>query len=495
MDHCEREKRKRNPRETANLCSLLTFAYTAGLFRKAFKNDLEEEDLYEVLHKCSSKRCGDKLEKQWIIENKKDTPPSIVRLLWGRYGYRYLLIGFIELAKKIFYSVYEPYALSSLISYFKPGQTKLTINDAYFYAAFVMLLNIFDCVYIHNYIIWVQQLAIEIKTSFSSLLYRKALKLTPSAINDISLGNIVTLITKDVHTFQQSIWMINDTWIGIIQTIIICYLLYSKVGAVAFIGIGVLCGVLPMQMYVGKFISRLRLKVNKKTDQRLQVTQETLSAIRIIKMYTWEKIFYDKVNAARVIEISKMLLGFYLKIILIMAGILSSRLGFYILIMSFLWMGYTTSTELVFYILSLFKDLRRTLGIVIPYGMGRAAELYSAVVRINKVIQAEELSPKLGTDEPTLKPLIELKEATVHIKEFEVLKNISFRTESGLTLITGTVGSGKSSLLKAILQDYPLTSGYLVTHGRISYASQEPWLFPSSIKQNILFGETYNEKR
>lgn len=192
---------------------------------------------------------------------------------------------------------------------------------------------------------------------------------------------------------------------------------------------------------------------------------------------------------------NKILIGFYLRVIIVLIGILFSRIGFFTLVISYIWMGYSTNTELIFYILTIFTDLEYNLGTLIPYGIGKLAELYSSILRINKVISAEELPMRIVSDEQAIHPFIEMVKATVHIKDHLVLENISFRTNKSLTIVSGAVGSGKSSLLKTMLQDCPLTNGTLKSQGRISYASQDPWLFPSTIRQNILFGEKYKEKK
>jgi len=49
--------------------------------------------------------------------------------------------------------------------------------------------------------------------------------------------------------------------------------------------------------------------------------------------------------------------------------------------------------------------------------------------------------------------------------------------------------------LQAILQELPLSEGFLDVRGVISYASQEPWIFSSSIKQNIIFNSPIDEDR
>lgn len=69
------------------------------MFKKAYKNDLEEEDLYEVITKCASKRCGNRLEQKYVYERKNGSV-SITKLLWKCFGLRYFFYGFIELVWK-----------------------------------------------------------------------------------------------------------------------------------------------------------------------------------------------------------------------------------------------------------------------------------------------------------------------------------------------------------------------------------------------------------
>lgn len=84
----------------------------------------------------------------------------------------------------------------------------------------------------------------------------------------------------------------------------------------------------------------------------------------------------------------------------------------------------------------------------------------------------------------------------LNIQLEETLHDINFSVgPKELVAIVGPVGSGKTFLLHAILKELPLIRGYKDVVGRISYASQEPWLFAGSIKQNILFGEEWNPKK
>ncbi len=59
-------------------------------------------------------------------------------------------------------------------------------------------------------------------------------------------------------------------------------------------------------------------------------------------------------------------------------------------------------------------------------------------------------------------------------------------------MVVGSVGSGKSSVISAILGELPTTSGSLAVSGSIAYVAQEAFIFNSTVRENILFGKEYD---
>lgn len=191
---------------------------------------------------------------------------------------------------------------------------------------------------------------------------------------------------------------------------------------------------------------------------------------------------------------------YYLKALSLSLGTLSSKISFYVCVMVYVSLGNAITAEKAFVVLGYYHTLRSTLTIYIPLGISQLAELRSSLVRIKHVIMAEESmlslsSPQLKKENESVSPHVLLNKATVVVDNKRILHEVSIEVEKGLIAITGSVGSGKSALLALILKDLSPSEGTVKIHGSVSYASQEPWLFPGSVKQNILFGQPYNKER
>ncbi|KAL0963885.1 hypothetical protein UPYG_G00314870 [Umbra pygmaea] len=76
------------------------------------------------------------------------------------------------------------------------------------------------------------------------------------------------------------------------------------------------------------------------------------------------------------------------------------------------------------------------------------------------------------------------------------LQNVSFTVRSEqLVAIIGPVGAGKSSLLSTILGELSADKGVVKVIGKVTYSSQQPWIFPGTIRSNILFGKEFHPQR
>lgn len=61
-------------------------------------------------------------------------------------------------------------------------------------------------------------------------------------------------------------------------------------------------------------------------------------------------------------------------------------------------------------------------------------------------------------------------------------------------MIIGAVGSGKSSLGLALLGEMVKTKGEVIVGGTIAYVSQQAWILNATVRENILFGQPYNQE-
>jgi ATP-binding cassette subfamily C (CFTR/MRP) protein 1 len=157
------------------------------------------------------------------------------------------------------------------------------------------------------------------------------------------------------------------------------------------------------------------------------------------------------------------------------------------------------TTELVFPALTLFNLLTFPLAIL-PMVITSIIEATVAVGRLTSFFAADELQPNAVLFEEAVEQdgdeSVRVRDATFtwnKNEEGNTLENINFSAHKGeLTCIVGRVGSGKSSLLQALLGDLWKISGEVVVRGHVAFVAQSPWVMNASVKENIVFGHRWD---
>jgi ATP-binding cassette subfamily C (CFTR/MRP) protein 4 len=168
----------------------------------------------------------------------------------------------------------------------------------------------------------------------------------------------------------------------------------------------------------------------------------------------------------------------------------------YAFIIGLLWFGKQIKIETMFFLIHSLNIVSGSLKIGIPRGMHEVIKLFVVIRRIEQFLKTAnvQLPSKRDCENETLVN-ITLSNLDVYVKKQKIFENVNLKICNGLNVVTGPIGSGKSVLMQILLQEYQINRGSMTIISRISYASEQPWLFPSTIKQNILFGANYNKER
>ena len=341
-----------------------------------------------------------------------------------------------------------------------------------------------------------------------------------------NVGTIINLMSVDSFKVSEISAYLHFLWASVpVQVIIAVTLLYRILGYSSIAGVLLMLAVLPINYILAKAFSRTQKKIMAATDARIHTTNEVLQNIRIIKYFAWEARFQQIVDEKRRAEL-KALRNRY--IVWALSAMVWYGLPLLITFASF-WIytvveGKRLVPSIAFTALSLFTLLRVPLDQLADM-IAHVQESKVSVDRIEEFLSEEETEkydqlykPDAGSD-----GRIGLRNATLtwgsknpndksSNEAFRLINvDVSFHVGE-LNIIAGPTGSGKTSLLMALLGEMKLLEGNVFLPGgynredlaadpdtglteSVAYCAQQAWLVNDTIRENIIFASPLDEAR
>ncbi|KAJ3129395.1 Multidrug resistance-associated protein 4 [Nowakowskiella sp. JEL0407] len=275
---------------------------------------------------------------------------------------------------------------------------------------------------------------------------------------------------------------------------------WNEVRISALPALGFIILLFPVQIYLGRLTSITNRDQTAVTTQRVHVMSEILTAIKLVKFYAWEKPFEEKINEIRHREMSLIYRGMVIKAINFMVvftipvWIALCSLGMYVAI------GNKLTAATSFTVLSVYNTLRYPF-FMLPLSVKSLAGALTAFGRLNRFLTSDEVEELHILPAPSNNLAFELNHCDFRWDGTEVegptLSDITFSAKRGQKIgIIGDVGSGKSSLIAALLGQIRQVGGEkLKIYGTTSYVPQQAWLLNETLRDNILFGLPMDQER
>nr|CAD7455364.1 unnamed protein product [Timema tahoe] len=362
----------------------------------------------------------------------------------------------------------QPVLLGLMLEYFKPG-SNVPKEYAYYYAGGIVATTGLSMFLINQFQFNGFHIGMKLRVACCSLVYRKSLRLSRSALGDTAAGKVVNLLSNDVSRFDILLMFLNQLWLAPLIAIIVMYLIVAETGVPGAVGVIVVFLVVPLQC---KFV-RVPFNVT---------ALATESEIRIIRKTSFLRGIFMSFNMC------------------------TTRLAVFSTLITLVLQGNRLSADRVFVYVSYFNILCFSMSSMFVRAIAEVAEAYVSINRLQEFLLLDEFIKMEKTTNGSLmhKKLtdrdgVSLKNVTAKWNESSsdnTLEKLFLNANKGkLVAIIGQVGSGKSSLLQAILSELPISSGSCLVNGSLSYACQEPWVFAATIRQNIVFGTPFDQKR
>ncbi|XP_033637674.1 multidrug resistance-associated protein 5-like [Asterias rubens] len=545
----------RSPLDTSGLFSTLMYSFLTSIYLKAHRTEITEDTLTSLMsdRDTTAVNC-ERFERLWKAETESrgESKASLRRVIFRFIRTRFLAASLVLVCGLTSGFLLTAFVLYLAIQYLEePG-----VSTGYSVALAFALFSSAACRVVGMNFMWYLNIrtAGRLRNALMMILYKKVLRLRSSS--DISVGEMVNICVNDMQRLYDAVTFLPVLFVSPIFILLILIGCILVVGVPAtLMGTIMLLLFIAIQGRLAKINIRLRQKCVKLTDQRTRLMNEVLNCIKLIKMYAWEDIFSSNLSTIRQQECTYLqragYLGSYtLGLVLsacpavLIAAVVGNRL-----------LGNDITAAQAFTLMQLFGSFSIIL-YLLPNAIKPLSESVVSIQRIQPILMMTESNHEwelpsdpghalvienasFSWDVPPTKERIteaeinsntkytlvidddmanadEKNEESVNTERLTsdenskmlhrslnapqgqsaILRNISLIVpKSRLIGVVGSVGSGKSSLLASLLDQMYLLDGKVTLDGTFAFASQQAWIMNATVRDNILFGEEYNEER
>ncbi|XP_051002569.1 ATP-binding cassette sub-family C member 2 [Acomys russatus] len=546
----EQSDSSQNPSSTASFLSSITFSWYDSTVLKGYKHPLTLDDIWDVDEGIKAKSVISKFERFMtkdlqkakqalqrrqqkkksqrkpeatlhglsksqsqsqdvlVLEEAKkkkkkkpgttkDFPKSwLVKALFKTFYVVTLKSFILKLVHDILVFI-SPQLLKYLIGFVRDPDAYVWLG--YIFAILLFVAALLQSFCLQNYFQFCFVLGVNVRTTIMASIYKKALTLSNLTRRQYTIGETVNLMSVDTQKLMDVTNYIHLVWSSVLQIALSIFFLWNELGPSVLAGVGVMILLIPVNGVLAAKSRKIQVQNMKNKDKRLKIMNEILSGIKILKYFAWEPSFKEQVDSLRNKELKNLLHFGQLQTLMIftlqLTPVLVSVITFsvYVLVDS----NNILDAEKAFTSITLFNILRFPLT-MLPMVTTSILQASVSVDRIEKYLGGDDLDTSAIHRVCNFDKAVQFSEAsfTWDPDVEATIRDVNLDIKPGqLVAVVGTVGSGKSSLISAMLGEMENVHGHITIKGTIAYVPQQSWIQNGTIKDNILFGSEFNEKR
>eukprot|EP01064_Diplonema_japonicum_P015801 TRINITY_DN236_c1_g1_i1.p1 TRINITY_DN236_c1_g1~~TRINITY_DN236_c1_g1_i1.p1 ORF type:complete len:1245 (+),score=264.27 TRINITY_DN236_c1_g1_i1:81-3737(+) len=486
------------PRETSSFLSRIDYSYVNPLLKLGWERPLEMSDMPALAADDQAATQFRKLKSAW--EGRKGMGEAKWRFwmtLYDAFTSEFYW-GAIWSLSESGLQIAQPIFLYYILKWFK--NTDENYENGIIFSLALVLGSFLQVIIHHQLFYQTMRAGWCARMGCISLIHEKVLSSSYSSRLTHSNGKVINMTSTDVLRFDQSFIFLHYLWVAVLDVIVIFFLAANNVGhGAAAAGVGVLVIISVVQYANTSLLATFRKGTAVATDSRVSLTTQILCGMLSVKAACWEAPFSRKIAELRAVEASWILKSQFIKAFNLGMYFVGPVMASFTLFAVYSRSGNELDVDIIYPTISLFMVLRQSLGKKLSKALEIIPEVHVGTQRIMEFLECEEDNGAADFPAPA-DPDTVLEFTNVTSKwqtgNENVLNDVSLTVKKGeLVMIEGPVGCGKSTILGTILKEAVLLDGKVKVQGPIAYVPQQPWIMAGTVRDNILFGSPYDEKR